>query len=84
MNDSFRILIVEDELSSRKLLEKILISAGFEVVSVKNGLEALEILEKVYQFTGVGDQGSAAISQQASACRKPQGRQLYSHNRLQY
>jgi len=39
----FPILIAEDNAVSRKLLEKVLIKAGHEVVSAENGREALEI-----------------------------------------
>jgi len=41
-----KLLIVEDDPSSRNLLKKLLVSAGYEVVSAENGREAQEILEK--------------------------------------
>jgi len=47
-HNSFPILIVEDDPSSRTLLEKTLTAAGYEVVSVKNGLEAMEIFERKF------------------------------------
>ena len=48
MNNSFPILIAEDDLVSRKLLEKALIKAGYLVVSVKNGREAFSTLKKQF------------------------------------
>ena len=42
----FPILIAEDNAVSRKLLEKILIKGGHEVVSAENGREALELFNK--------------------------------------
>ncbi len=42
MSNSFPILIAEDSPVSRKLLEKQLIKAGYEVVSVENGRQALQ------------------------------------------
>jgi len=42
----FPILIAEDNPVSRMLLEKTLIKAGYEVVSVKNGREVLESFNK--------------------------------------
>lgn len=46
MKNSFPILIAEDNPVDRKLLEKMLIKAGYEVVSAENGREALMILKK--------------------------------------
>ena len=46
MEDNFPILIAEDNPVSRKLLEKALIKAGHEVVSVENGRKALEMFNK--------------------------------------
>ena len=46
MKTLFPILIAEDNAVSRKLLERVLQQAGYEVVSAKNGLEALEIFKK--------------------------------------
>ena len=45
MMDVFPILIAEDNVVSRKILEKGLIKAGFDVVSVENGKEAFKILK---------------------------------------
>jgi diguanylate cyclase (GGDEF)-like protein len=45
MMDAFPILIAEDNVVSRKILEKGLIKAGFDVVSVENGKEAFKILK---------------------------------------
>lgn len=42
MNNSFQVLIAEDNPVSRKLLEKQLSKAGYEVVAVENGRQALE------------------------------------------
>lgn len=41
-----RILVVEDDLISRRLLEKILVSWGHEVLTAENGLEAWDLLQK--------------------------------------
>jgi two-component system chemotaxis response regulator CheB len=41
-----KILIAEDDLVSRTLLEKILFKAGHEVVSARNGAEAWELFKK--------------------------------------
>ncbi|MBF0406953.1 MAG: response regulator [Candidatus Riflebacteria bacterium] len=41
-----RILVADDEMSIRVGCEKILTSLGFEVVTVENGLKALEAFEK--------------------------------------
>ncbi|MCK4485137.1 MAG: diguanylate cyclase, partial [Desulfobacterales bacterium] len=46
MKNSFPILIAEDNPVDRKLLEKMLVKAGYEVVSAENGREALMILKK--------------------------------------
>lgn len=46
MKDSFPILVVEDNPVTRKLLEKGLIKAGYEVASVENGREAMEVFNK--------------------------------------
>jgi diguanylate cyclase (GGDEF)-like protein len=42
----FPILIAEDNAITRKLLEKILLKGGHEVVSAENGREALELFNK--------------------------------------
>jgi len=39
-----KILVAEDDESSRKLLELVLDAQGYHVVSLENGLEALEYL----------------------------------------
>ena len=44
--DDFPILIVEDDIISRKILKKILIAQGHEVVVAENGKEALSTLSK--------------------------------------
>ena len=46
MNDGCPILIIEDDPSSQRLLERTLKAAGYHVVSSQNGLKALEVLEK--------------------------------------
>ena len=48
MDDSFPILIAEDDPVSRRMLEKNLVKAGRKVVSTSNGREALESLRKNY------------------------------------
>jgi len=44
----FPVLIAEDDPVSRKLLEKTLIKAGYEVMSAKNGRKALELFNKKF------------------------------------
>ena len=46
MNDSFPILIVEDNPVTRKILEKGLAKAGYVVTSVENGREAMGLFDK--------------------------------------
>ena len=46
MKHQFPILIAEDNPVSRKLLEKTLVKAGYETVSMENGRKALEIFNK--------------------------------------
>ncbi|MBQ8062981.1 MAG: response regulator transcription factor [Clostridia bacterium] len=41
-----RILVVDDDRSTRKLFSEILTAEGFEVVSAANGAEALETMER--------------------------------------
>lgn len=41
----FQILVAEDNLNSAKLMKIILNQAGFKVISVTNGAEALEVLD---------------------------------------
>jgi DNA-binding NtrC family response regulator len=48
MRQPGKILVADDELSIRRLFEIGLRDAGFEVVTVKNGQEALERLKKEY------------------------------------
>ena len=48
MDNSFPLLIVEDNLPSRMLIEKVLLSEGYEVTSVENGRDALERLRKQF------------------------------------
>ncbi len=48
MDNSFPILIAEDDPVSRRMLEKNLAKAGRKVVSTSNGREALNILAKNY------------------------------------
>ena len=45
---NFPILIAEDNPVARKLLEKTLVKAGHEVVSVENGRKALELFNKKF------------------------------------
>ena len=45
---SFPVLIAEDDPVSRKLLEKVLVRAGYEVVSVENGRKALERFDEKF------------------------------------
>lgn len=40
------VLIVEDDRSNREAFKKILKRAGFEVASVENGLDALDVLSR--------------------------------------
>jgi len=44
MKNTIRILIVDDELMMRRLLEKILIREGYQVLTAADGEQALEIL----------------------------------------
>lgn len=41
-----RVLLVEDSNSSRQMLEHILRSGGFDVISAEHGMEALEVLQQ--------------------------------------
>ena len=43
------ILVIDDAALSRQVLRKILQTAGYTILEAKNGLEALEILEKQQQ-----------------------------------
>lgn len=42
----FKILVVEDEINTRKLMVAVLKNNGFEVFCAENGQEALDIMEK--------------------------------------
>ncbi len=44
-DESFRILIAEDNAVSRRLLESTLAKLNYEVISTVNGQEALEVLQ---------------------------------------
>ena len=46
--ESTRVLLVEDNIVSRKLLEKILIKGGFEVITAENGRKALSLFKKQF------------------------------------
>ena len=46
MKNSITILVVDDELMMRNLLEKILARDGYTVITAANGREALEVLKK--------------------------------------
>ncbi len=41
-----KILVVDDELSMREFLEIMLLKEGYDVITARNGFEALEIIEK--------------------------------------
>ena len=42
----FRILVVEDDRGTRRLMEDVLLDAGYEPITASNGLDALDILER--------------------------------------
>jgi DNA-binding response OmpR family regulator len=46
METKGRLLVVDDDLAIRKLLERIARRAGFEVDGAKDGVEALELLDR--------------------------------------
>lgn len=46
MNEMPHILLVEDDDSTRELLEEILVVEGYKITSAINGLEAKELLKK--------------------------------------
>ena len=48
MNNGFPILVVDDDVVSRSLIERYLTKAGFEVSSAGNGKEALSLLEQQF------------------------------------
>jgi diguanylate cyclase (GGDEF)-like protein len=45
MNDSYPVLLVEDDPISRKILENILLKEGFDVTTVENGRIAIELFK---------------------------------------
>lgn len=55
MNKPDKILVVEDEKDTRFILEKLLTKNGYEVVSVHNGSEALDVLESFSPKVVVAD-----------------------------
>lgn len=46
--DGYTILVVEDEPSSRKLIEKLLSKVGHDVVCARNGIEALALFKEQF------------------------------------
>jgi DNA-binding NtrC family response regulator len=46
MNEMPHILLVEDDDSTRELIEEILVLEGYKITSAINGLEAKELLQK--------------------------------------
>ena len=46
MKNTINILVVDDELMMRNLLEKILSRDGYKVITAENGQDALEVLQK--------------------------------------
>jgi len=42
----FKILVVEDDVNTRRLMEKVLSQAGYEPIPACDGVEALEILDR--------------------------------------
>ena len=48
MSNRFPILLTEDDLVSRKMLEKSLLSEGYEVTSVENGRKALRLFKNKF------------------------------------
>lgn len=55
MNADTRVLVVDDEPSTLKLLEYVLTKAGFEVHLATNGAEGLEAVERVLPHVVVAD-----------------------------
>ncbi|MBN1211683.1 MAG: response regulator [candidate division Zixibacteria bacterium] len=45
MKNTITILVVDDELMMRNLLEKILVRDGYNVITAENGQDALEVLK---------------------------------------
>ena len=48
MKNSFPILLVEDDPVSRKMLERTLLKAGYQVTSVENGQKALDLFKEKF------------------------------------
>jgi diguanylate cyclase (GGDEF)-like protein len=48
MSRNFPILVAEDNQSSRRLLEKTLAKAGYDVLAVENGRQALEAIDRKF------------------------------------
>jgi sigma-B regulation protein RsbU (phosphoserine phosphatase) len=46
MGDKMRIIIAEDDMVSRKMLEKVLIAGDDQIIAVEDGLKALAAIEK--------------------------------------
>lgn len=46
MKNAVTILVVDDELMMRKLMEKILVKDGYQVVTAENGDEAIRIMDE--------------------------------------
>jgi len=46
MKNSITILVVDDELMMRNLLEKILMRDGYNIITAENGQDALEVLQR--------------------------------------
>ena len=44
----FRILVVDDDKNTRKLLKAVLENDGYEVVTVEDGKAALEMMNRTY------------------------------------
>ena len=44
----FKIMIVEDDLNIRKLMKKVLSTAGYDTIEAANGLEALDLLDSAH------------------------------------
>ena len=51
----FQILVVEDDANTRKLMETVLVQNGYQPILAKDGLEALELLDKKHVDLAVLD-----------------------------